>query len=116
MKLLHEPADGDERVLASDVETADSLFSQARGLMFRRSIPDDYALVFRFDSVDDRDVHMVFVPFPIDVVWTVGGEVQRVEQLRPWLGLAKARGDQIVELPAGAGDDIEAGDSLRLVA
>ena len=116
MKLVHDPANADERVLATNVETADSLFSQARGLMFRRSIPDDFALVFRFDSVDDRDVHMLFVPFPIDVVWTVRGAVQRVERLRPWLGLAKSRGDQIIELPAGAGNDIEPEDTLRLVA
>jgi uncharacterized membrane protein (UPF0127 family) len=116
VQLVHDPADGDERVLATNVETADSLLSQARGLMFRRSIPDDYALAFQFDSVEKRDVHMLFVPFPIDVVWTVESEVGRVERLRPWLGFARARGDEIIELPAGAADDVNPGDSLHFDA
>ena len=113
MQLVHDPADGDERVLATAVETADTLLSQARGLMFRRGVPDDYALVFWFDGVSSRDVHMLFVPFPIDVVWTVETEVQHVERLRPWLGFAREHADALVELPAGAGDGIEPGDRLR---
>lgn len=116
MKLVHDPADGTEQVLATTVETADSFLSRARGLMFRRSIPDDFALVFRFGSVGIHDVHMVFVPFPIDVVWTIDEEVQRVARLPAWTGLAKARGDQIVEFPAGAADDVQAGDRLLLRA
>ena len=116
MQLVHDPADGDERVLATRVETAETLLSQARGLMFRRAVPDDYALVFRFDGVASRDVHMLFVPFSIDVVWTVETEVQRVERLRPWLGFARERADALVELPAGAGDGVAVGDEIRLVS
>ena len=114
MRLVHDPADGDPRTLATTVDTADSLLAQARGLMFRRSIPDDYALAFRFDDVSSRDVHMLFVPFPIDVVWTVEDEVRRVERLRPWLGLAKAEADRIVELPAGTANEVQPGDKLYL--
>jgi uncharacterized membrane protein (UPF0127 family) len=114
VRLVHDPGDGDPRALATSVETADSTLAQMRGLMFRRSIPDDYALVFRFDRVDARDVHMLFVPFPIDALWLVDGEVQRTERLSPWTGLAEADADTLVELPAGAADGVAVGDDVRL--
>jgi hypothetical protein len=103
-----------EQTLASDVETADSFLSRARGLMFRRSIPDDYALVFEFEDAGTRDVHMVFVPFPLDVLWLRDDEVQRTERLSAWTGLAKAEADRLVELPAGSADGVSVGDTVRL--
>lgn len=113
MKLVHE-RDGESRVLASTVDTADSRLSQMRGLMFRRSIPDEYALVFRFDGAASRDVHMLFVPFPIDVLWVVDGEVTETAQLSAWTGLGKATADMLVELPAGAASGVSVGDTIDL--
>lgn len=113
MRLVSDP-DGDAEVLARNVETADSLLSQTRGLMFRRSIPDDYALAFRFRRAKTRDVHMLFVLFPIDVVWVVDGRVRRIERLQPWTGYARERSDLLVELPAGSADDLSVGDELVL--
>jgi len=107
VRVLH---DGD--VLASQVDVADTTLTRARGLMFRRSIPDDYGLVFRFDDVGRRDVHMLFVPFPIDALWLVDGRVEQVSRLRPWIGLGSARADTLIELPAGAADGIMAGDTV----
>ena len=121
MRLVHEstpdgqsPHSADRTILATTVDIADSLASQARGLMFRRSVPDDYALVFRFDAAKVRDLHMLFVFFPIDAVWVVDGVVRRVERLRPWRSFARARADVIVELPAGAAADVDPGDRLVL--
>lgn len=122
MRLVHEPAsDGDAEIfeertetLATTVEVADSLVSQARGLMFRRSVPDDYALAFPFNDAAVRDLHMLFVFFPIDALWVEDGVVRRVERLRPWRSFARARADLIVELPAGGAADVEAGDRVRL--
>ncbi|WP_439025761.1 DUF192 domain-containing protein [Haloarchaeobius sp. DT45] len=113
MRLLHSTGET-AQVLASDVETADSTFARARGLMFRRSIPDDYALVFRFDGAKTRDVHMLFVPFALDVLWLVGDEVVQKKRLRPWVGLGRGTADTLVELPAGAADDVSEGDIVRL--
>lgn len=93
---------------------ADSLVSQMRGLMFRRSIPDDFGLLFRFDTAESRSLHMLFVPFAIDAVWLVDGEVTKVKRLRPWVGLGWGTADTIVELPAGAADDVEPGDLVTL--
>ncbi|WP_435317719.1 DUF192 domain-containing protein [Haloarchaeobius sp. TZWSO28] len=113
MRLLHSTGER-ARILASDVEIADTMLSRAKGLMFRRSIPDDYALVFQFDEPRPRDVHMVFVPFPIDVLWLVGDEVVHKKRLRPWIGLGRGTADTLVELPAGEADDISEGDIVRL--
>lgn len=113
VRLIRE-SDGTQETLATEVETADSFLSQAKGLMFRRSIPDDYALVFEFNGVGSRDVHMVFVPFPLDVLWLRDGEVQQKKRLSAWTGLAKADADQLIELPAGAADGVAIGDAVRL--
>lgn len=114
MKLVHE-RDGETWPLATEVDTADTLFSQMRGLMFRRSIPEDYALLFRFDEVGSRDVHMLFVPFPLDVLWVVDGEVARKERLSAWTGLARAEADLLIELPAGAAENVQVGDGISIV-
>jgi len=113
VRVVHEP-DGARRVLARDVEVADSVLSRARGVAFRRSLPDDYALVFPFGRVGRRGLHMLFVPFPIDAVWLADGSVTRVDRLRPWIGLGYARADVVVELPAGAADGVEPSDSVAI--
>jgi uncharacterized membrane protein (UPF0127 family) len=113
MRVLHE-RDGTERVLATDVDVAASTLARARGLMFRRSIPEDYALAFTFEGTAARDVHMLFVPFPIDAIWLVNDEVTQVERLRSWVGLGRANADTLLELPAGAAEDVAVGDVVRV--
>ncbi|MBP1955143.1 uncharacterized membrane protein (UPF0127 family) [Halarchaeum rubridurum] len=113
MRVIHE-RDGDTATLASDVDVADSFLARARGLMFRASVPDDYALVFEFDERKRRDVHMVFVPFPIDVLWLADDEVQAVETLSAWTGLGAADADRLIELPAGAASDVGVGETVRV--
>lgn len=113
VRLVHERGN-DRETLASDVERAESRLAQARGLMFRRSVAEKYALVFPFGSVGTRSLHMLFVPFAIDAVWLVDGEVTKVKRLRAWTGIGWGRADCVVELPAGAASDVEPGDELRL--
>lgn len=113
MQVEHR-RDGTARTLASDVDVADSFIRKSRGLMFRRDIPDDYALVFPFDDPDRRSLHMVFVPFAIDALWLCGGEVKKKKRLSPWTGVGFGFADTIVELPAGAAEDVEVGDTVRL--
>lgn len=107
-------------LLATTVEVADSALSQARGLMFRSSVPDGYALVMEvggggllsFGGPSRQLVHMLFVGFPIDVVWLVDDEVTRVERMHPWRSVAMAKADRILELSAGAADGVERGDTV----
>jgi hypothetical protein len=113
VRVVHV-VDGDERTLASDVEVADGLLSKGVGLMFRRSIPDDYALVFPFSKTRKRGLHMVCVPFDIDAVWLVDDEVQQVKRLSAWTGHGRARADMVIEMPAGAADYVETGDTVRV--
>jgi len=114
VRLVHHPADGaGERVLATDVDVADSAFARARGLMFRSSIPEGYALWFPFGRADSRTLHMLFVPFAIDAVWLVDDTVTAVKRLVPFVGLGRARADSVVELPAGAATDVDVGDRIE---
>jgi uncharacterized membrane protein (UPF0127 family) len=112
---LEHHAESTPRTLATDIEIADTVLSRARGLMFRRSIPDDYALVFRFDDAHRRTLHMVFVPFDTDAVWIADGEVVKTKRLRAWRGLGSAVADTVVELPAGGAAGVEVGDTVRVV-
>ncbi|QCC51189.1 DUF192 domain-containing protein [Halapricum salinum] len=128
MRVVHESADG-EAVLASDVDVAEGFVQTSKGLMFRSSIPDDYALVFEFDppsgleaklpftrddAVARRFIHMLFVRFPIDVLWLQGEEVVHVKTLRSWLGVGMGKADRIIELPKGAAEDVDVGDVVRV--
>ena len=115
MQLVHRPESGGGQVLASDIDIADSFLAQARGLMFRRSLADDSALVFQFDSAAKRDVHMLFVPFAIDALWLVDNEVVAKKRLKPWIGLGRAAADTLIELPAGAAEAVAVGDRVALV-
>jgi uncharacterized membrane protein (UPF0127 family) len=138
MRVVHESADADRgstrgrSVLAADVETADSPLSKTVGLMGRTSVPDDYALVFQFEPgllergllslprplsalgerARRRDIHMLFVRTPIDVVWIEEAEVVKVRTLDPWRGRDSARADTVIELAAGAADGVEPGDRV----
>jgi uncharacterized membrane protein (UPF0127 family) len=115
VRVVHRPSDGSEQALATDVEVADTLLRKARGLMFRRSIPDRYALVFRFGEPVTRGLHMLCVPFDIDAVWLVDGRVERVRRLPAWYGYGRGRGDTILELPAGGADGVEPGDRVEVI-
>lgn len=114
MRLVHDPESGEPTTLATDVETADGWVQKLRGVMFHRSLPESYGLVFRFDTIERRDVHMLFVFVPLDVLWVADGVVQRVDRLAPWRGYGRESCDSIVELPAGTAADVEPGDAIRL--
>lgn len=124
MRVVHDDG-SDRRALATEVDVAATLAEQVRGLMFRESIPEDYALVFELDAppwplsavlgeYGLQSVHMLFVRFPIDVVWLRGETVAKVQTLSPWTGVGVARADAFVELPAGAADGVEPGDRLLI--
>ncbi|QSG04934.1 DUF192 domain-containing protein [Halapricum desulfuricans] len=128
MRLVHE-RDGESAALADGVEIAEGFVQTSKGLMFRSSIPEDYALVFEFeppsgisaklpfagdDAVSRRFIHMLFVRMPLDVLWLQGEEVVHVKTLRPWVGVGTANADRIIELPEGAAEDVEVGDRVVL--
>ena len=58
-------------VLLTGVRWGDSFLSRLRGLMFRRALREDEALILvePRDSRSATSIHMFFVPFPIAAVW-----------------------------------------------
>jgi len=124
VRVVHGTEDGgDATVLATEVETAETVGEQAKGLMGRSSLPDEYALVFRFEEPPGwvpaplthwRSIHMLFVRVPLDVLWIMGGTVRKVKTVPPWIGLGLGRADTVVELPAGAAEDVAVGDIVRV--
>jgi uncharacterized membrane protein (UPF0127 family) len=111
MRVVHDPESAN-RTLATEVDRAESMVEQSRGVMFRRSLPDDYALVFPFDGVGRRFIHMLFVAVSLDVIWVADGEVQQVTTMHPWRSFGYAKADTVLELPAGAADGVREGDMI----
>ncbi len=111
--------------VAGAVEVARGFLGRFLGLMGRRALPAGGALWL--EPCDA--VHMMFMRFPIDVVFVrrgrgeplapgAGGEVVGVRAgVRPWLGLARCPGaTSAVELEAGraAAVGVAPGQALRL--
>ena len=120
---IGEEAGTKDRVLARNVEIADTALTQMRGLMFRSGLPDSFALVMEvggekllpFTSGPKRhSVHMLFVKVPLDVIWLDGEEVTKTAQMQPWKSIAMGKADRIIELPAGAAEEVEPGDRVVL--
>ncbi|MBC7085137.1 MAG: DUF192 domain-containing protein [Methanomethylovorans sp.] len=92
-------------LLASDVEFAEGIISQTRGLMFRKSIAEKYALVFILSTPKSVSVHMFFVFFPIDVLFLDSEKkILKTARLKPWIGLARSPENTkyIIEMHVGS--------------
>ena len=61
-------------ILAQTVTRCDTFWKRLRGLMFRRSLAEGEVLLFveKRESVAQTSIHMLFVFFPIAVVWLDG--------------------------------------------
>lgn len=65
------------RIVTKNAELADSFFTRFRGLMFRESIEQDYALVI----TPCNQIHMLNMKFAIDVIYLAeSGEVVKIER------------------------------------
>ncbi len=89
--------------VATRIEHATSVVSMMRGLMFRRDIPDDYAMIFVFSKPGAVSVHMLFMRFPIDVIFLNQDKIIiDVARLDPWVGHRRVRGvAYFIEMNAG---------------
>lgn len=93
--------ESDGRVVASNLEVADSFLSRFLGLMGRAALPAGGALWIEPCS----SIHMMFMRFRIDAVFVdAEGRVLKVSpRVLPWLGLTWCSGAAaVVELEAGA--------------
>jgi hypothetical protein len=103
--------------VATHVEFACSIFKQALGLMFRKNIPDDYALVFVMKKSQNVSLHMLFVSFPIEVIFLDGDKrVVKLDRLKSWTGFSSsdAKVKYVIETSTGTLEkvDLHVGDML----
>ena len=89
--LLMALTKSDGTIISADIEYADTFLKKLTGVMFRKSIAG--ALIFDMGYNSYDGIHMLFVRFPIDVVF-LGPDRKVVDvrsNLRPWTGSAFPR-------------------------
>ncbi len=88
--------------IAKNIEFARTKLSQMSGLMFRKSIPSDYSMIFILKKQSSVNVHMLFMRFPVDVIFL--DEEKRVlgfARLNPWTEYKAMKGIRyVVEMKA----------------
>ena len=105
------------KVSASDMEFAQSVLSQTLGVMVRENIQSDYALLFKMRKPKQVSLHMLFVGFPIDVLFLDESKtITKTAQLSPWTGRVSSgeKVKYIIEMPDGAisKNDLAVGEQL----
>lgn len=73
--------------IAKNIEVCRTLISQMIGLMFRSHIPADYAMIFVMKKPASIGIHMLFMRFPIDVIFLNEKKIiVAMAHLKPWTG------------------------------
>ena len=106
------------KMVMGKVRLADSAFARMKGLMFERKENFDYALVFELPHAGRMaaSVHMMFVFFPIGIVFLdAGKKVVDIAALAPWMlnYTPKKAAKYFVELPEGKAEGVSIGDIIN---
>ncbi len=107
------------KMIIRKVRLASTSWGKLKGLMFENGNNFDYALVFVLEreSVAMATIHMMFVFFPIDVVYLNRERkvVDIVSGLRPFTPSCSPKNPSkfFVELPAGKSKGVSIGDVLE---
>ncbi len=110
---------GKRKIAAAKERTSIAL--RALGLMFSRPLKDKEGLLLvnEIESVEMSAIHMLFVFYPIDVVWMDKGKkvVDIKRNAKPFaLRYApKRKAKYVLELKAGDSKGISIGDRLQLI-
>lgn len=105
------------RIITKNAELADTFFSRFRGLMFRESIAEDYALYIS----PCNQIHMLNMKFPIDVVYlSEMGTVVKIDvNVKPGKICKTVKAaENVIELNAFAATKlgIHEGDIIKITA
>ncbi len=89
--------------IANEISYAKNIFSQMPGLMLHRSISGDFALIFVLKRPGTVGVHMLFMRFPIDVIFLDSDKkIIGTATLKPWTGHKRMKGVKyIIEMTRG---------------
>ncbi len=89
--------------IAKNIDFASSTLSKILGLMFRDQIHPDYAMIFILDKPSRVSVHMLFMRFPIVVIFL--NEHKKISgffRLNPWTGFKGMKDIKyVIEMNAG---------------
>ena len=112
-----QPIRGDGVAVPLRVRRCSTFLCRLRGLMFRSHLPEDEGLLFLLDSEGrlDASIHMLFVFFPIGVVWLREGfEVVDTVIARPFrpVYLPKAPASAFLEGPPALVEWLRVGDHV----
>lgn len=104
------------KTIISKVRVASEL-GKVKGLMFEKKEKHDYALIFKMhaESRIGCSLHMMFVFFPIDVLF-LNSEKKVVDKvtLNPWQlnYTPKKAAKYVVEMPKGLGKKVKIGEKV----
>ncbi|MCX9084285.1 MAG: DUF192 domain-containing protein [Candidatus Methanoperedens sp.] len=89
--------------IARNIEFSRTILKQTLGLMFRKGIPIDHSMIFVLKKPSQVSIHMLFVFFPIDVIFlNEKKEITGLSRLRPWVGYKAMESIKyIIEMKAG---------------
>ena len=98
-------------VVSKDKKICLSVFSKMKGLMFTLK---PKTLVFVNNKEIPTPIHMMFMFYPIDVLWLdAGKKVVHKQTLKPFGFSKNISAKYVVELPAGAADKVSVGDLIE---
>jgi len=104
-------------VIIKKTRLCKNIFCKAFGFMFRFKKPEK-ALVFIFKNKRRIDLHMLFVFFPIDVLFLDKNKkvVDIKKNFKPFSYYAsKARAEYVIELPRGSLGNTSKGDKIIII-
>jgi hypothetical protein len=104
-------------LLSQNIKHCSSFFSKCKGLMFSKKLTDN-ALLFHFPSEKRHSLHMLFVFYPIDVLWLNQNRkvVEMKQSFKPFtFATPKKPAKFIIELPENTikNSKTEIGDSVE---
>ena len=92
-----------KKILASDIKFCKNFLNKSIGLVFHTKLKDK-GLIFIYDKEEKVSLHMVFVFFPIDVLFLDKNKkvIEMKKNFRPFsLYIPKKKAKYILELPEG---------------
>ena len=109
---IRELRKDDGSVVCGRCAIADNPLTRLRGLLGRSSLDPDEGMLFS----PAGSIHMFFMRFAIDAVFC-DRELQVIDVergLKPWRTAGRRGAKVVIELAAGAADDVRPGDRLVL--
>ena len=90
--------------VANKIKFARGLLDRTIGLMFKRDITSDYAMIFVLKEPEPVSIHMLFVFLPIDVIFLDHEKkITGLSYLKPWTGYKSMKDIKyVIEMKAGS--------------